>query len=166
MKVAAQRQQQPRQHEIAITRVVDGAPGKVFEAWIHAGHLARWWGPRDRGRDFSTPHVEVDPRPGGAFRTCIRSPQGEDYWARGAYTEIDSPRRLAFTHGWENERGEAGRERLVTVDFAESAGKTRVSFHIGGFESIEERDGEIEGWNECMDRLVRYFADEQLGKEA
>jgi uncharacterized protein YndB with AHSA1/START domain len=161
MSIAAQKQPKFRHHEITITRIVSAAPDKAFEAWLHPGHLSRWWGPRDGRRDFSTPHVEVDPRPGGTFRTCIRSPQGDDYRARGVYTEIDPPRHLVFTHGWENEHGEAGHERLVTVEFAETDGKTRVAFRIGGFESIEDRDSEVEGWNECMDRLVQYFSDVQ-----
>jgi len=126
-------------------------------AVAETGHLARWWGPRDGRRDFSTPHVEVDPKPGGIFRTCIRSPQRNDYRARGVYREIAPPRHLVFTHGWENEHGETDHERLVSVEFTGTDGKTRVAFRIGSFESIEERDSEIEGWNECLDRLVQKF---------
>ncbi len=165
MTVAARKRVEPRDDAIAITRVVRAAPDKVFEAWTDAGHLSQWWGPRDGRRDFSTPRVEVDLRPGGAFRTCIRSPRGDDYWARGTYSEIDPPRRLAFSHAWENERGEARHERTVTVDFAETGARTRVAFRIAGFRSLAERDGEIEGWNQCLDRLVRYFAEETPEKE-
>ena len=159
MANAARKQQKPEHHEIAITRIVNATPDKVFKAWLQPGHLSRWWGPREGRQDFSTPHVEVDPKPGGIFRTCIRSPRGDEYWARGVFTEIDPPRRLGFTHGWENEHGESGHERLVTVEFAATDDKTRLSFRIGGFDSIESYDSEIEGWNECMDRLVQYFAD-------
>ncbi len=165
MRTAARKAIEPRDDAITITRVVKAAPAKVFEAWTDAGHLSRWWGPRDGRRDFSTPHAEVDPRPGGTFRTCIRAPRGDEYWARGTYSEIDPPRRLAFTHAWENEHGEARHERSVTVDFAPTGGRTRVAFRIGGFRSVAERDGEIEGWNQCLDRLVRQFADEPEEKE-
>jgi PhnB protein len=149
---------QPRDLEIAITRIVGAMPDKVFEAWLRPAHLLRWWGPREGRQDFSTPHVEVDPRPGGIFRTCIRSPRGDDYWARGVYTKIDAPHHLAFSHGWENEKGEVDRERIASVEFAATDDKTRVAFRIGGFDSMASRDSEIEGWNECLDRLVQYFA--------
>ena len=159
MSTARPKQGRSQGREITITRIVGAAPDKVFEAWLRPDHLSRWWGPRDGRRDFLTPHVEVDPRPGGTFRTCIRSPRGDDYWARGTYTEIDAPHHLAFTHGWENEHGEVGYERQVTVTFTETDGKTRVAFRISGFDSIGSRDSEVEGWNECLDRLVQYFAD-------
>ncbi len=161
MAIAAHKRLKPEQHEITITRIVDGAPDKVFEAWLEPDHLSQWWGAREGRTDFTTPHVKVDPRKGGTFRTCIRSPQGEDYWARGVYMEIDPPRHLAFSHGWEDDEGETGQKRLVTVDFTESGGRTRVEFRIAGFESSASRDSEIEGWNECLDRLVRYFAERQ-----
>jgi len=155
MSIAPRRQTKPRHHDISIVRMVGASPDKVFGAWLHPAHLSHWWGPRD----FSTPNVEVDPKPGGTFRTCIRSTQGDDYWARGTFKEIDAPRRLVFTHAWEDERGTEMDERLVTVEFTETDGKTRVAFHIGGFDSIASRDSEIEGWNECLDRLVLHFAD-------
>ena len=155
MAIAARRQPEPRRHEIAIVRIVDASPGDVFQAWIRPAHLSRWWGPRD----FTTPHVTADPKPGGAFRTCIRSPRGDDYWASGTFREIEAPHRLVFTHAWDDEGEAEGDERVVTVKLAETDGKTRVAFHIGGFDSEASRDGEIEGWNECLDRLVRHFAD-------
>ncbi len=153
MAFAVHRRLKSRHHEITITRIVGAPPDKVFEAWLQPGSLSRWWGPRD----FTTPHVEIDPRPGGTFRTCIRSPRGEEYRACGVYTEINPPDGLVFTHGWEDESGKAEHERLASVEFTESDGKTRITFRIGGFASAESRDGEIEGWNECMERLVRYF---------
>jgi uncharacterized protein (TIGR02246 family) len=159
MSIAALKQPKTEDYEITITRIVDAAPDQVFAAWLDPEHLSRWWGPRDGRRDFSTPYVEVDPKPGGIFRTCIRSPHGDDYWARGVFTEIDAPRRLAFTHGWENERGEVEHERPVTVELTDAGGKTQVAFRISGYDSIESYTSEVEGWNECLDRLVRYFAE-------
>lgn len=148
--------------EIEATRVIDAAAGDVFDAWIDADHLAHWWGPRDGRENFTTPHVEVEPWPGGVFRTCIRSPKGQDYWARGVFREVDAPRRLVFTHGWEDEHGEVESERRVAVEFAgiERTGKTRVALHITGYQSPQSRNSETGGWNECLDRLVEYFVAE------
>jgi uncharacterized protein YndB with AHSA1/START domain len=46
----------------------------------------------------------MDVRGGGAYRTCIRSPEGRDYWMRGVYREIVEPERLVFTFAWEMKR--------------------------------------------------------------
>jgi uncharacterized protein YndB with AHSA1/START domain len=42
---------------------------------------------------------EVDPRPGGIFRVAIRLGST----VRGEYVEVDPPRRVVFTWGWEDE---------------------------------------------------------------
>ncbi len=163
---SAIKQMKSEDHEITITRIVDAAPDKVFAAWLDPAQLSRWWGPRDGLRDFTTPNVEVDPKLGGTFRTCIRSPRGDDYWAHGVFTEIDSPRRVGFTHGWENERGEVDHERPVTVEFTDIGGRTRVGFRISGFDSQESSNSEVEGWHQCLDRLVGHFSAERQASAA
>lgn len=100
----------------------------------------------------------MDFRPGGAYRTCLRSPEGKDYWVQGFYREIVEPERLVFTHAWENEDGQPKHETLVTVTFAEHGGKTKLTFHQAIFESVEGRNSHQLGWSECLDRLVEYLA--------
>ena len=68
---------------------------------------------------------DMDIRPGGAFRFCMRSPQGTDYWKRGVYREIVEPERLVFTFAWEDAQGALGHETLVTVTFAAEGTQTR-----------------------------------------
>jgi uncharacterized protein (TIGR02246 family) len=152
---------------IAITRLVDGSPAEVFEAWLAPKHLAQWWGPRDGTIDFTTPHVSTDPRVGGKYRIAIRSPRdGAEYWAGGTYLQLDNPNRLVLSFAWEPINGQPTGDRTITVDFAPSGEKTVVAFRIDGFASVEDRDSEIEGWNECLDRLVRYFSAAALRSRA
>lgn len=150
-------------HEIRTTRHVGAMPEQVFAAWLDPQQLTRWFGPRDGDRDFTTPHAETDPRAGGTYRVCIRSPQGDEYWANGRYEEIEAPHRLVFTHGWEDEHGHVDHHRRVEVGVTERDGGTEVSFAIGGFRDEADRDSEVEGWNDCLDRLVAHFA--ELGHE-
>jgi uncharacterized protein YndB with AHSA1/START domain/uncharacterized damage-inducible protein DinB len=101
----------PKQSEnqtpaISIARVIDAPPTTVFDAWISPGDLAKWWGPREGRRDWTTPHAETNPTPGGAYRICVRSPRGEDHWMGGIYRQIDRPHQLAFTFAWEKEHNE------------------------------------------------------------
>lgn len=144
------------QHELVVTRTFDAPRRLVFRAWTRPEHMVRWLGPKD----FTAPSCTMDFRPGGAYRACIRSPDGKDYWMRGIYREIVEPERLIFTFAWEEE-GERGRETLITVTFGEQGEKTRMTFRHAFFESVEERDSHHEGWSECLDRLAQFLAGER-----
>ena len=63
-----------RERELAITRVFDAPRHVVFQAWTEPGRVARWWGPQG----FVTTYCDMDIRPGGAFRVCMRSPEGAE----------------------------------------------------------------------------------------
>ena len=112
------REQPTAQHEVVITRAFDAPRALVFKAWSAPEHMVRWLGPKN----FTAPHCTMDFRVGGAYRACICSPEGKEYWMRGIYREIVEPERIVFTFSWEEE-GERGRENLVTVTFAEQGGK-------------------------------------------
>jgi uncharacterized protein YndB with AHSA1/START domain len=144
------------QHELVITRTFDAPRALVFTAWSKAEHAVRWFGPKN----FTVPHCKMDFRVGGAYRACICSPDGAEYWMRGIYREIAKPERIVFTFAWEEE-GERGRENLVTVTFAEQGDKTRMTFRQAFFESVSERDSHNEGWSECFDRLEQFLAGER-----
>lgn len=143
----------PAQHELIITRTFDAPRSLVFKAWTTPEHMVRWLGPRD----FTAPSCKMDFRPGGAYRACICSPDGKNYWMRGAYREIVEPERLVFTFAWEEE-GERGRDTVITATFGELGDKTRMTFRQAFFETIEQRDSHNEGWTECLERLAAYVA--------
>ena len=140
--------------ELVITRAFDAPRGLVFKVWAQPEHLVRWWAPRD----FTTPSLKMDVRPGGTYRTCIRSPEGKEHWMQGVYREVVEPERLAMTFAWEHERGQPGHETLVTVTFADEGGKTRLTFRQAVFESAADRDSHRKGWSSFLDRLERYLA--------
>jgi uncharacterized protein YndB with AHSA1/START domain len=139
------------QDDLVITRVFQAPPALVFSAWTEPEHLAHWSGPRG----FTTPHHEMDLRPGGRYRACLRSPEGVDHWVQGVYREIQPPARLVMTHAWENEGGQPGPETLITVTFTEEGlGQTRMHFRQAGFTSRESREGHQGGWSSSFDRLA------------
>src|SRR2546422_5926224 len=111
--------------ELVITRVFDAPPRLVFKAWTEAERLVRWWGPKG----FTMPSCKMDVRPGGAFRFCMRSPEGTDHWLQGVYREIVEPERLVCTWAWEDAEGKPGHETLLTVNFAEHGAKTKLTLH-------------------------------------
>ena len=144
--------------QLVVERVVKVPRALAFEVWPPRRHHARWWGPRDeQGRDFSMPSCQMDFRPGGSWRICIRSPGGEDYWQHGQYREITPPERLVFTFAWDR-AGEDFPQTLVEVDFfQEGPDATRIRFCQSGLPP-SERDGHASGWAECLDRLSEHLA--------
>ena len=141
-----------RDTELVINRTFDAPRDLVWKAWTE--RMDQWSAPRG----FTIPVSEGDLRPGGAWRACMRTPDGKDLWLGGVYREIVEPERLVFTHAWNNESGQPGPETLVTVTFAERNGKTDMHFTQTGFTSDESREGHNGGWNESFDKLEEMLA--------
>lgn len=139
--------------ELLLTRVFEAPRALVFKVWTEPAHLVRWWGPAG----FTTPSCQMDVRPGGPFRICMRSPDGRDHWLRGVYREITPPERLVCTWAWEDEEGAAGHETVVTITLDEHGAGTRLTLHQAVFEAVSARDAHDEGWSECLDRLADYL---------
>src|SRR5207249_11050128 len=78
------------ERELVLTRVFDAPRRLVFKAWTEPERVVRWWGPQG----FTMPSCTMDVRPGGAFRFCMRSPEGTDHWLRGVYRERSEERRV------------------------------------------------------------------------
>jgi uncharacterized protein YndB with AHSA1/START domain len=144
---------EPAQRELVITRVFDAPRALLFKAWTEPDRLVRWWGPQG----FTTPLCTMDVRPGGAFRFCMRSPEGTDHWLQGVYREIIEPERLVCTWAWEDAEGKTGHATLVTVTFAEHGAKTKLTLHHAVFESVTARDAHQGGWAGALDCLAEYL---------
>lgn len=140
--------------DLVISRVFDAPREFVFRAWTEPELGKRWSAPLG----LTVPALDIDLRPGGAWRLCMRTPEGEDLWVGGVYTEVRPPERLVATHAWVNPDGTPGPETLVTVTLAERGRRTGMTFRQAGFESAETRDAHAEGWAECFDKLARLLA--------
>jgi uncharacterized protein YndB with AHSA1/START domain len=147
-------QTMPSNRDLVITRVFAAPRDLVFRAWTEPDCAARWWGPQG----FTTLSCEMDVRPCGAYRRCMRSPEGAVYCTRGVYRQIVPPERLVFTYAWEDAEGRPGHETLVTVTFAEHDGKTKLTLHQAMFDTVESRDAHQGGWTSCFERFAEYLA--------
>lgn len=143
-----------RSLQLVMTRVFEAPRGLVFRAWIDPQLGKRWSAPLG----VTVPVCETDPRPGGAWRLCMRTPLGEELWAAGVYRQVRAPERLVTTHAWENPDGTPGQQTVITVTLAERGRRTEMTFRQAGFDSAEALEGHGEGWAECFDKLERVLA--------
>lgn len=74
---------------------------EVFDAWIDARRLTRWWGPHG----FTNPVCALDARPGGAIRIHMQGPDGDIHLMTGLFREIAHSGRLVFTGSALDRRG-------------------------------------------------------------
>src|SRR3954451_7080059 len=122
----------------------------VFAAWTEPEVMRRWWHAGDSR--WQNTVAEVDLRVGGRLRTVMRSHDDIDYGASGEYTDLQPPRRLAFTLTWDLRPENTS---LVEVDFrSESAGATTVTVTHSGLPGENSKAGHTEGWNETLANLA------------
>jgi uncharacterized protein YndB with AHSA1/START domain len=142
--------------ELLIERTFDASRELVFRVWTKPEHLMRWWGPKD----YTVVAFDQDFRVGGAYRSCIRAPDGSDNWMSGVYREIVPNARIVMTFRWED--GAWGVDNLVTVTFDDApGGRTKFRFHQSPFTAVEARDSHIGGWSSLLDKLAKYLESEQ-----
>ena len=157
MSPAASSSQVADRSTLKMQRTFDAPRELVWRAWSNPEILVLWMGPVE----WPAVSATCDFRVGGAWRICLRSPEtGDDLWQGGIYTEIDAPRRLAFTFKWDESHEDAPPvETLVTVDLSETAdGETRMDFTHEGLKSERSLTGHRHGWNSTADRLEAWLA--------
>jgi uncharacterized protein YndB with AHSA1/START domain len=134
---------------LRIERTYRAPAEAVFDAWTSEEVMRRWW---HTERGYETSEAEVDLRLGGAVRVVMRDPEtGAEYGGGGLYTEIDRPRRLAFTWLWDEET----RRTLIEIDFDETDGVTTVRFVHSGLWDEEAVRSHEDGWSKVLANLAR-----------
>ena len=92
MTVAIERD--PRR-DLLLERLIDVPPELVWAAWTEPQHVKQWFTPAP----WKTVDCEIDLRPGGIFRTVMRSPEGQDINNVGCILEVIRNRKLVWTRG-------------------------------------------------------------------
>jgi uncharacterized protein YndB with AHSA1/START domain len=140
------------QNTLRMERTFQASAERVFDAWTNEEVLRRWF---HGERDWDTPEASVDLRVGGAVRVVMRDPRtGDEHGGGGRYTEIDPPRRLAFTWLWDDEPTRT----LIEVDFEEVDGATTVRFTHSALWDEEAVRSHERGWSVCFDNLGEALA--------
>jgi uncharacterized protein YndB with AHSA1/START domain len=137
---------------LRIERTFQAPAQAVFDAFTSEEVIRRWW---HAEHDWETTVAEVDLRLGGSVRVVMRDPHRDvEYGGSGRYTEIDPPRRLAFTWLWDDH----DTRQLIEIDFEETEGVTLVRFTHSGLWDEEAVRSHEDGWNKTFDNLERVLA--------
>jgi uncharacterized protein YndB with AHSA1/START domain len=141
--------------DLVLERVVDVSPELVWAAWTQPEHLKKWFTPAP----WTVTECEVDLRPGGIFRTVMRSPEGQEFPNVGCYLEIVPYQRLVFTDTLLPGYRPSQKPFFSAVITLQPEGKgtryTAIAIHRDeAGKKVHEDMGFHNGWNKVLDQLV------------
>ena len=128
------------EREIAI----DASPDTVWEFLVDPEKMGRWMGSS----------ATLDARPGGEYRVDVIA----GHVASGEFVEVERPRRLVHTFGWEPEGGEEnpvppGSSR-IEIELEPSGDGTILRFRHVGLPGAEVAAAHAHGWDHYLARLA------------
>jgi uncharacterized protein YndB with AHSA1/START domain len=144
--------------DLVLEREIDVPVKAVWTAWTTPSSLTEWFVPRP----WSITACQMDVRPGGAFNTTMRSPEGEEFANTGCYLEIVPNRRLVFTDTLLGGYRPSPKPFFTAVlELSPSGGGTlyrAVAIH-GDEEARKnhEQMGFHEGWGIVVDQMVAHI---------
>jgi uncharacterized protein YndB with AHSA1/START domain len=125
------------------------APDEVFRYLTDAERYVRWQGVK----------AELDPRPGGVFRVWMDA----DTVARGEFVEVEAPRRVVFSWGWEGNESVPPGSTIVELTLEADGDGTVLSLRHTGLPDGEAAAMHEEGWRFFTARLAAVARGEDPG---
>ena len=147
--------------DLVLERVVDVPPNLVWAAWTTPEYLKQWFTPAP----WQTVDCEIDLRPGGVFRTVMRSPEGQEFPHLGCYLEVIENEKLVWTAalkpGYRPQNSAEGIPLFTAVILLEphGAGTKYTAIAIHGDEEgakTHAKMGFDDGWGRALDQLVAF----------
>lgn len=136
--------------EITMTRVFDAPRELLYKVFTDPKHKAIWW----RCNTVTNILVQMDVRPGGAWRIIQKGEDGKEFAFHGEYLEVTPPEKIVNTSEFEDMPGHVITE---TATFEEQAGKTKLTL-ASSFQTLEDLEGMVKagmesGSTESMDHI-------------
>ena len=135
---------------LQVRRTIRAPRQRVFDAWTKPEELTRWHAPGP----LTVSHAEVDFRQGGGYRIHMRAPDGNEYRVSGVYQQIDPPKKVVYTWGWDGDH--PVKDSLVTVEFLARGDSTEVIL-THAISHDTERANHEKGWTSIMDKFAAEF---------
>jgi len=145
--------------ELVLTRLIDAPREKLFRAWTQPELLKQWFAPLP----YTTPHVEIDLRPGGSSLVVMRDPSGQEFPNRGVYLEVVPNERLVFTDAFTSAWQPSEKPFMTGIlTFEDQGGKTKYTARVLHWtvadREVHEKMGFHQGWGICTDQLAALAA--------
>lgn len=119
---------------------IAASPETVFDFFTDPDKMIQWMGRS----------AELDPVPGGRLHCDING----RHVAGGSYVEVDPPRRIVFTWGWEGEDASvAPGESTVEVDLVPDGSGTQLRLVHRDLPDADSAERHNEGWSHYTQRL-------------
>ena len=134
MEAIAETQAVQREVEIA------ARPETIWQLLVDPKEVTRWMGQ----------HAEFDLRPGGRYRHDVVP----GHMAAGQFKEIDPPRRLVYTFGWEGNEGVPPGSTTVIFELVPRGNKTLLRFTHRDLPDASAARSHGEGWDHYIERLA------------
>jgi uncharacterized protein YndB with AHSA1/START domain len=134
---------------------IDARPETVWEFLVDPEKASRWMGQ----------HASFDPRPGGIY--LVQVIPGNT--AKGEFVELDPPRRLVYTWGWEP--GQEATHSVppgsttVTIELVPNGTGTTLRFSHTGLPSAAAADSHAHGWDHYLERLAIAARGDEPGED-
>ena len=144
--------------DLVLERDIDVPRHLVWKAWTTPEHVRAWFAPRP----WSVAECVIDLRPGGVFRTVMRSPEGETFPGDGCVLEVVEGQRFVWTDALLPGFRPAPEPFFTAVIelFDSGGGGTRyVATAIHRDPEVRDRHaamGFVEGWGTALDQLVTH----------
>ncbi|MFE4050111.1 SRPBCC domain-containing protein [Streptomyces sp. YIM B13518] len=130
-----------------LTRTLDAPVGRVWQAWTTPEQYARW--------AYAAPgSVEMDVRPGGAWKATMVTPGGE-FPLTGSYLDVAENRLLVVGMDVPGKPEPSA----MTVELDEEGGRTRIAVRQT-CDTAEERDMTEQGSTMLLDSLTAFLAED------
>ena len=145
-----------QERELVLTRLIDASRERVYRCWTESELLKQWFAPLP----WTTPHAEMDVRPGGSSLIVMAGPDGVEFPNRGVYLEVVPNERLvmtdAYVKAWEPSEKPF---IMIELTFADEDGKTRYTARVLHWSVADrqqhEQMGFHQGWGQCADQLEK-----------
>ena len=121
------------------TLSIDASPDTVWEFFVDPEKLMRWKGIK----------ADLDASPGGAYY-CEVIP---GHTARGEFVELDRPRRLVYTWGWDGNDNVPPGSSTIEVELTPEGDGTSLRFSHRDLPDAEQVASHAHGWDHYLPRL-------------
>ncbi|MBU6530715.1 SRPBCC domain-containing protein [Streptomyces sp. NPDC057245] len=133
-------------YSYTLTRTLDAPVARVWQAWTTPAQYAQW--------AYAVPgSVEMDVRPGGAWKATMRTPDGTEFPLTGSYTEVAEHRALTIGMDVPGRPDPA----LMTLELTEEGPRNTVITLSQTCDTEEERDGAEQGSTMLLDSLTSFL---------